>query len=83
MKNCHWNCGRKTKNNTGICDDCWRNREAIYVARKPREAAAEKKPLSPARQAALEKLNAKRRHELTKHFARHGHFEHRNVKEAV
>jgi predicted amidophosphoribosyltransferase len=74
MKSCIWKCGGRTKNRTGICDDCWRKREAIYVARKAREAAEEKKPLSPARQAALEKLNAKRRRELDEAFARHGTF---------
>jgi hypothetical protein len=68
MKNCTWKCGRKTKNRTGICDPCWKNRENIYLARKPEEAAAEKKPLSPAKRAALEKLNAKRRNELAKHL---------------
>jgi predicted amidophosphoribosyltransferase len=59
LKNCTWKCGGKTKNRTGICDDCWRNREAIYVARKAKEAATEKKPLSAARKTALEKLNVK------------------------
>ena len=29
MKNCRWKCGGKTKNRTGICDTCWRNREAM------------------------------------------------------
>jgi predicted amidophosphoribosyltransferase len=44
MKNCKWKCGRQTKNNTGICDDCWRDREAIYLARKQRESAQGKNP---------------------------------------
>jgi hypothetical protein len=36
--------GRKTKNHTGICDDCWRDRETIYLERKAREAAQGKNP---------------------------------------
>ena len=46
MKNtlCLWQCGRKTRNRTRICDSCWKDRERIYLARKAREAAAEKNP---------------------------------------
>jgi hypothetical protein len=43
-RNHNWRCGRETKNVSRICDLCWRDREAIYQARKAREAAAEKKP---------------------------------------
>jgi hypothetical protein len=39
-RNCIWHCGRETKNISRICDHCWANREAIYQARKAREAAA-------------------------------------------
>ena len=60
MKNCTCKCGRQTKNMTAICDPCWANREAIYQARKAKEAAAEKKPMSEARRAALDRArNAK------------------------
>jgi len=48
---CRW-CGKRTENMTGICDDCWRDRERIYVERKAKEAAA---GLSPPRRAAIEK----------------------------
>jgi predicted amidophosphoribosyltransferase len=57
---CIWQCGRRTRNHTHICDLCWTDRENIYLARKAREAA-EKKPLSAARKAALEKLNEVKR----------------------
>jgi hypothetical protein len=62
MKSCTWNCGRRTKNMTRICDPCWQNREAIYLERKAREAAAEK---NPKRQAAARKGNAARMAKLT------------------
>ena len=58
MKNCNWKCGRQTKNKTRICDTCWADRENIYLARKAKEAAAEK---NPKRQAAARKAaDAKR-----------------------
>ena len=44
MKSCRWKCGRPTKNNTGICDACWRDRDRIYFERKQREAAEGKNP---------------------------------------
>jgi hypothetical protein len=53
--NCIWHCGRETKNISRICDFCWSNREAIYQARKAREAAAEAKPMSEKQRAALDK----------------------------
>ena len=34
----------QTKNNTGIYDDCWRDRERIYFERKQREAVQGKNP---------------------------------------
>lgn len=68
MKNCIWHCGRKTKNHTRIRDLCWADSENIYLARKAEEAA-EKKPLSVARKAALEKLTATRRAKLAKEIA--------------
>jgi hypothetical protein len=71
MKNCTWKCGGKTKNNTGICDDCWRNREAIYVARKAREAAAEK---NPNRQAAGRKGATARHTKVKPHLPATGTF---------
>ena len=27
MKRCHWGCGRKAENRSGICDDCWKAAE--------------------------------------------------------
>jgi len=52
---CIWHCGRETKNISRICDSCWADREAIYHARKAREAAAEKNPRTAKQQAALDK----------------------------
>jgi len=57
-RNCIWHCGRETKNISRICDFCWADREAIYQARKAREAAAEKKPRTANQQAVLD--NARR-----------------------
>jgi hypothetical protein len=71
---CAWHCGRTTKEHTRICDLCWSDRESIYLARKAREAAAEKKPLSEARKAALEKLTATRRAKTNEGIAPHGAF---------
>ena len=51
-RKCYWNCGRPTENRTGICDDCWRDRERIHAERKAKEAAAE---VSEPQKAALEK----------------------------
>jgi hypothetical protein len=70
MKNtlCLWQCGRKTANGTGICDLCWKDRERIYLARKAMEAAAEKKPISPARRTALNHARAQRAEKLLKHL---------------
>jgi len=59
-RNCIWRCGRQTKNKSRICDFCWANREAIYRARKAREAAAAKKPRTARQEAHTEKLNATR-----------------------
>jgi predicted amidophosphoribosyltransferase len=39
MKSCIWKCGPQTRNKTGICDACWRDRDRIYLERKQREAA--------------------------------------------
>jgi hypothetical protein len=52
----------------GICDDCWRDRESIYLARKAKEAAADKKPLSAAQRAALSQARATRAAKLLKHL---------------
>ena len=57
-RNCIWHCGRETKNISRICDLCWTDREAIYEARKRREAAAE---ISPSKRIALTKANTARR----------------------
>ena len=57
-RNCIWHCGRQTGNISRICDVCWADREAIYQARKAREAAAE---ISPAKRVALTKANTARR----------------------
>jgi hypothetical protein len=64
--NCIWHCGRETKNISRSCDFCWADREAIYQARKAREAVAEKKPRTAKQQAALDKLNASRTAKLAK-----------------
>jgi hypothetical protein len=53
-RNCIWHCGRETKNISRICDPCWMNRDAIYQARKAREAQAEPKPMSDKQRAALD-----------------------------
>jgi hypothetical protein len=63
-RNCTWHCGRITKNISRICNDCWANREAIYEARKAREA--DKKPRTAKQQAHTEKLNASRMAKLAK-----------------
>jgi hypothetical protein len=65
-RNCIWHCGRETKNRSRICDHCWADREAIYQARKPREAEAENKPRTAKQQAATDKLIATRMAKLTK-----------------
>jgi hypothetical protein len=65
-RNCIWHCGRETKNISRICDPCWMNREAIYQARKAKEAQAEKKPRTAKQQAHLEKLKASRMAKLAK-----------------
>jgi hypothetical protein len=44
MKTCRWQCGRQTKNMTAICNDCWRDRERIYLEGKRREASEGKNP---------------------------------------
>jgi hypothetical protein len=64
--NCIWRCGRITKNISRICNDCWANREAIYEARKAREASAEKRPRTAKQRAHTEKLNASRTAKLAK-----------------
>ena len=63
---CIWRCGRETKNISRICDPCWANREAMYEARKAREAAADKKPRTAKQQAHTDKLNASRIAKLAK-----------------
>jgi len=65
-RNCIWHCGRETKNISRICDFCWANREAIYQARKAREAAVEKKPRTAKQQAHMDKLNASKMAKLAK-----------------
>jgi len=62
---CVWHCGRRTRNRSRICDRCWRDREAIYQARKAREAAAGKRPLTDRQRAALAKATTARRAKLT------------------
>ena len=52
---CHWHCGRTTGNISGICDKCWQDRDALFAARKAREAQAE---VSPAKKEALIKATA-------------------------
>jgi hypothetical protein len=74
MKKCNWECGRQTKNHTGICDFCWKDRESIYLARKAKEPMAEKKPISPARRAALEQARTAEKGKITEAFARHRAF---------
>jgi hypothetical protein len=54
-RSCIWHCGRETKNISRICEYCWSEREAIYQARKAREAQAEPKPRTVRQQAALDK----------------------------
>jgi predicted amidophosphoribosyltransferase len=65
-RRCIWHCGRETKNISRICESCWADREAIYQARKAREAATEKKPRTAKQKAATEKLIASRMAKLTK-----------------
>jgi hypothetical protein len=65
-RNCIWHCGRETKNISRICDHCWADREAIYQARKAREAQAETKPRTAKQQAHIDKLNASRMAKLAK-----------------
>jgi hypothetical protein len=55
-----------TGNISRICDLCWKDREAIYQARKEREAAAQKRPLSEKQRAALTKARAAGRAKLLK-----------------
>jgi len=57
-RSCIWHCGRETTNISRICDLCWADRDAIYQARKVREAAAEKKPRTAKQEAALDKARA-------------------------
>src|SRR5262247_3442460 len=57
-RSCIWHCGRETKNISRICDLCWADREAIYRARKAREAEA---GISPAKRVALTKANGARK----------------------
>ena len=57
-RNCIWQCGRETKNISRICDLCWADREAIYGARKARDAVED---LNPKRQAAARKAVEARR----------------------
>jgi hypothetical protein len=61
-----WHYGRHTNNVSRICDLWWADREAIYQARKAREAAAEKKLRTANQQAALNKA---RRAKLLKALA--------------
>jgi hypothetical protein len=56
-RNCIWRCGRETKNISLICDYCWANREAIYQARKAREAATQE--LNPKQAAAKKAVEAR------------------------
>jgi hypothetical protein len=57
-RNCIWHCGRETRNISRICDHCWADRDAIYQARKAREATQE---LNPKRHAAAKKAVEARR----------------------
>ena len=65
MRRCRWNCGGTTKNISRICDGCWRDRDALYAARKAREAAAQKRPLTDKQRTALAKATTARRAKLT------------------
>jgi hypothetical protein len=65
-ENCNWKCGRKTKNHTRLSDLCWADRENIYLARKVKDAAEDKKPLSEAREADLTKARQIRAAKLLK-----------------
>jgi predicted amidophosphoribosyltransferase len=57
---CTWHCGRKTSNISGICHKCWQDRNAIYQARKVREAIAEKSPVRVRAGKALAAWNKAR-----------------------
>jgi predicted amidophosphoribosyltransferase len=72
MRNCNWKCGRKTQNHTRICDLCWADRENIYLARKAKEAAEDKKPLSEPRETALAKARRIRAAKLLKELPGRG-----------
>jgi hypothetical protein len=56
-RNCIWHCGRETKNKSHICESLLGDRDAIYQARKAREAAAVPDP----RKVEAGKQNAAKR----------------------
>jgi hypothetical protein len=78
MSKCIWNCGRQTKNRSGICDACWRaaellrsNTDAGYRAWVERKRA---KATSEARKAHLEKARALKQAKTAYRFARQRDF---------
>jgi hypothetical protein len=65
---CHWHCGRKTGNSSGICDPCWQeaevmrcNTDAGYRAWLNHKRAKLAKTTSEARDAHLQKARASKR----------------------
>jgi hypothetical protein len=61
---CRWNCGRETKNHSGICDNCWREaatlrsntsegQKAWLERKKAQQQAKVKRPMSKNHREAL------------------------------
>jgi hypothetical protein len=64
MRICRWHCGGQTKNISGICDLCWRDRERIYAYRKAREAGTRPDPkkVEAGKRSAAKKKAAIQQH---------------------
>ncbi len=50
---CRWECGRKTLNHSGICDDCWSRRPELAKLRAQMEAGKPKRVLSEAQKESI------------------------------
>ena len=68
-----WNCRRKTKNMTRICDACWKDRENIYLAHKANDWALEGERKVINRSPASSSSQRESR-QITEAIAPHGHF---------
>jgi len=64
---CRWDCGGRTPNRSGICNECWGKRVKIRAERTATEAARKARPmrLSAKQGASLEKATAARTAKLT------------------